>query len=394
MEKSKKSKKIVFIKYSIGFLLILTFFIVTYFLLRTYVFNKDKLDKDPFNFEMEVKLPEKYSLDMMMVGDALIHDSIFKDAYVDGVYDFTDMIDLIKPISSSYDLSYYNQETIFGGEEFGYSNYPLFNTPSEYGDAMIDAGFNLVSLANNHTMDKGVNGVLNSVEYWRGTDVVTAGQYSSFEDKNTVRVYEENGITYGFLSYTTLTNGLNTPKGKEYLNDVYSYELASSDISLIKDEVDVIIVAMHWGNEYSHKESTQQIRIANELSSLGTDIIIGTHSHVVQPIEYINNGETLVIYSLGNFISDQEGVERLSGLMLGLTIEKYVDTEGNVDINIGNLEGEMIYTDSDYSGRRDFKVYPYSQLTNQILPNYITYRETYQDIVASKGIDITWGMGA
>ena len=135
----------------------------------------------------------------------------------------------------------------------GFSNYPRFNSPYEVGDAFIDAGFNMVSLATNHTMDKGEAGVLNSVAYWKKhkDKVVYSGQWSSFEDREeqTSQVYESNGIKYAFLSYTTWTNGLETPRGKEYLNNVYSDELAAADIAKIQDKVDVIIVAMHWGNE-------------------------------------------------------------------------------------------------------------------------------------------------
>ncbi len=133
------------------------------------------------------------------------------------------------------------------------------------------------------------------------------------------------------FSYTTWTNGLETPTGKEYLNNVYSEELAKNDIERVKDEVDIIIVAMHWGTEYSKGISDSQVEIANYLSSLGVDIIIGSHPHVVEPIEFI--GKTMVIYSLGNFISDQVGVERLTGLMVSVNIHKTVE-KGNTTISL------------------------------------------------------------
>ena len=102
------------------------------------------------------KYPKESSFKLFMVGDALIHSAIYEDAELDdGSYDFKPMLELIKPISLSYDLAYYNQETILGGSDLGFSNYPMFNSPDEVGDAFIDAGFNLVSLATNHTMDKG-----------------------------------------------------------------------------------------------------------------------------------------------------------------------------------------------------------------------------------------------
>ena len=340
------------------------------------------------------EVPTEYEARLFMVGDALIHSSIYQDAKnSDGSYDFRSMLELIKPIALKYDLKYYNQETILGGATLGYSNYPRFNSPQEVGDAFIDAGFNLVSLATNHTMDKGEIGVINSVNYWNSKEgVVYSGQWLSQEERDKISVYEVNGIKYAFFSYTTWTNGLNTPVGKEYLNNVYSDEKAKADIDKVRDLVDVIIVAMHWGTEYSHGVSQSQTNIANYLSSLGVNLIIGAHPHVVEPVEYINNGKTLVIYSLGNFISDQVGIERLTGLMMEVTIKKVVDVDDSVSVSIINPKAELIYTKSNNSRNRDFMVYPYSQLNNTILPNYMSYYEKYKQIVSSRYPELVWGV--
>lgn len=343
--------------------------------------------------EQEEKMPKNYSFDLLMVGDALIHSAIYEDAKnSDGSYNFKPMLEYIKPISSNYDLAYYNQETILGGKDLSYSNYPLFNSPDEVGEAFIDAGFNLVSLATNHTMDKGEKGVIHSVNYWtRQKDVVWDGQRLSGEEREKIRTYECNGIKYAFFSYTTWTNGLETPEGKEYLNNVYSAEKAKKDIENVKDKVDIIIVAMHWGTEYSTEVSNDQVTIANYLSSLGVQLIIGSHPHVVAPIEYINNGKTLVIYSLGNFISDQVGIERLTGLMMEVTINK-VETEEESVVTVDSPRAELIYTTSNYGGKRNFKVYPYSMLDNSILLNYQSYYDEYKSIVSSKYSQLTWGL--
>ena len=340
------------------------------------------------------RVPVEYSARIFMVGDALIHSSIYQDAkQSDGSYDFRSMLEYIKPIALKYDLKYYNQETILGGASLGYSNYPRFNSPQEVGDAFIDAGFNLVSLATNHTMDKGEVGVINSVNYWKSKEgIVYSGQWTSSEERETVEIHEINGIKYAFFAYTTWTNGLNTPSGKEYLNNVYSDEKAKTDIEKVKDKVDVIIVAMHWGNEYSHGVSDSQTNIANYLSSLGVNLIIGAHPHVVEPVEYISDGKTFVIYSLGNFISDQVGIERLTGLMMEVTIKKVIDIDDSVAVSIENPKAELIYTKSNNSRDRDFKVYPYSQLNNTLLPNYMSYYEKYKGIVSSRYQDLVWGV--
>ena len=150
---------------------------------------------------------------------------------------------------------------------------------------------------------------------------------------------------------------------------------------------------MHWGVEYSLNVSGEQERIANYLSSLGVNLIIGSHPHVVEPVEYINGGKTLVIYSLGNFISGQIGVEKLTGLMMEATIRKVVSPEGEVSISVVNPKADLMYTRYYInSSNRDFKVFPYSQLNDNILPNYKSYYEKYKAIVSSRYPELQWGI--
>lgn len=382
----KVSSKILFI------ISLLILCIATYFASSSFYFDSDK-DKVTEVLQEENVYPHKYSFQLFMVGDALIHSAIYEDAELsDGTYDFKPMLEYIKPISSKYNLSYYNQETILGGADLGYSNYPMFNSPDAVGDAFIDAGFNLVSLATNHTMDMGETGVRHSVNYWsKQNNVIWDGQRISREERDKVRIYECNDIKYAFFSYTTWTNGLETPEGKDYLNNVYSPEKVKNDIEKVKNQVDVIIVAMHWGDEYSTSVSMEQEEIANYLSSLGVQLIIGTHPHVVEPVQYINDGKTLVIYSLGNFISDQVGIERLTGLMMEVTINKVVEKD-SIIVTVDNPKAELIYTDSGYGKKRNFKVYPYSQLNDSILSDYMNYYEKYKKIVSSYYPELTWGL--
>ena len=236
----------------------------------------------------------------------------------------------------------------------------------------------MVSLANNHSLDKGERGLNYSVNFWNSQEgVVTAGSYASWEDRDNIKIHEMNGIKYAFLSYTVSTNGLYLPEGKEYLVNVYSDELAKKDIESIRDKVDVVIVAMHWGNEYTHTPTYEEKRIAQYLSSLGVNLIIGCHPHVIQPVDYI--GDTLVIYSLGNFISSQRslGLAKIIGLMVGLDI---VVDQGKVTFE--NINYELLFT---YDNRyKDFKIIPFSNLNNDILNNYEQIKEEYMDIVESE----------
>ena len=382
----KKKNRILII---VVLILVLGIFALDFFDVTSYFVKKKVTNKK----EVEVKVPQEYEASVFMVGDALIHSCVYQDARTGNGYDFKPQIEHIKPISSKYDLVYYNQETVLGGTELGLSNYPRFNSPYEVGDAFVDAGFNLVSLATNHTMDKNEQGVLNSVAYWKKqTGVVTSGQWSSAEEReaSVSKIYEKNGIKYAFLSYTTWTNGLETPRGKEYLNNVYSDEKAAADIAKVKDKADIIIVAMHWGTEYYLGVDSSQTRIANFLASQGVQLIIGAHPHVVEPVEYINDGKTFVIYSLGNLISDQEGNERLTGLMMSVDIKKKVDVDGSVTVTVENPKAELTYTKSNYC--KNFKVYPYSQLNNGILSNFESLRNKYQGVVSQRYPELQWGV--
>ena len=367
-----------------------------YFLVSSLT-NKNDDNNDVIAGNKNENKEETYKVSMVMVGDNLIHSSIYneanRNANYDG-YDFKPMITMIKDKVKGYDLAYYNQETILGGSEIGLSDYPTFNSPYEAGDAMLDAGFNIVSLATNHTIDRGEKAVLNSCEYWETkSDVLTAGSYCSEEDRNEVKVMEKNNITYTMLNYTYGTNGIAIPNGKDYLVNVWPMdynadygegyeafkETVREDIERVRDKVDVLIVAMHWGVEYTHTPTKYQKDAAEFLASLGVDIVIGTHPHVVQPVEWID--DTIVFYSLGNFISAQEqsdNYNKMVGLMSSLDITKTVKGD-DVDIKIDNINNELIFT--YYQGYRNFKVIPFSEINSTYLPTYESVYDKYSEVV-------------
>ena len=362
--------------------------------------NEDK----PVIQEPEIK-EEKYEATLIGVGDSLIHSSVYNDANKHANwkgYDFKPMLTYIKDIVSEYDIAYYNQETILGGTGLGLSDYPTFNSPYEAGDGMLDAGFNLVSLATNHTVDRGKKAVMNSCEYWKKQeDVMTSGSYCSIEERDEVKIAEVNNITYTMLNYTYGTNGM--PVSDDYLVNVWPTDLAindpdrdtkyqkykeqvKADVEKVRDSVDVLIVAMHWGVEYTHNPTEYEKDMAEYLASLDVDIIIGTHPHVIQPVTWID--DTLVIYSLGNFISAQyqnystcTNYKCTVGLMTSLKIEKNVKGE-EVSIKIDDVENELIYNYYNQSTWRGFKVIPFSNPDiKNYLPNYKKVYETYKEVV-------------
>ena len=372
---------------------------VVYYVASDLFFQKDtkELKKEEKKEVIEEKKePEvvESELSLIMVGDCLIHGSIYLDAQEGKTYNFKKMLTEIKPVISKYDLAFYNQESILGGTSLGLSSYPRFNSPQEVGDAFLDMGFNLVSLANNHTLDMGEKGILSSLKYWDEKEkngIMTAGSYSSFEDRDKDVIMEKNGIKYTLLSYTTTTNGLNRPKGKEYLVNVFDKEQAKKDIERLRGKVDLLMVAMHWGEEYTHTPIAEQEEIAKYLSDLGVDIIIGHHPHVIQPIDFI--GKTMVIYSLGNFIASQKGaVEKHTGLMASVTVHKKT-VDGKSTITLENPTAQLSYVYSIPSGsnsRHGYKMYTYDQLNDNLLKDYKKHYDKFMSIVTKKNDKISY----
>ena len=325
---------------------------------------------------------------LVMVGDALMHMAVV-NAYKSGnSYNFDGIFKYIGPIVKEYDLAYYNQETILGGTGIKLSGYPQFNSPQQVGDAFIKAGFNLVSLATNHTMDKyystGGKTIANSVNYWKSKkdDVYAAGSYLSQEERDEVVIKEVNGITYGFLSYTEQTNGLAVPSGKSYLCNVWNKDKVKKDVEKYRSKVDLLMVAMHWGEEYTNTPTSGEKEKAKYLASLGVDLIIGCHPHVIQPMTYIDN--TLVVYSLGNFVSNQSGYNKQTGLMASANIVKKT-YHGKTTVTIEDATAELIFTNKNDK----YVIYPYSKLNNNILSGYKDYYNKLKKVMTSMSDKIT-----
>ena len=349
---------------------------------------------------IETPVIEDYKVSLFAVGDTLIHDAVYYDAETneigpDGypIYDFKPMFTEIAPLAQQHDLAFYNQETIIGGKNLGLSNYPRFNSPDEIGLNMLDIGFNIVNLATNHVMDKDLEGLRYSTKFWetqeKEKNIYTTGSYTTQEKRDNIKIAEKNGITYAVLAYTYGTNGLPVPEGYEYMVNVWTVygdenyeaykEQVKKDIQSVRDKVDVLIVSMHWGNEYVYEPSWYQEDAAKFLSEQGVDIIIGTHPHVIEPVEYVGN--TLVIYSLGNFVSAQEDEDTRVGMMVSLDINKHVEGDTKT-ITINNIKADLTWT--YHQGYRKFKVIPFYNLNDDLLYNYQNIYEKYKKIINPK----------
>lgn len=330
----------------------------------------------------ETDKSEEKKISLFLTGDGLLHDSVYTDAVnEDGSYDFGKQLDSVLNTISNYDLAYYNQETVLGGMDLGLSGYPTFNSPQEFGDYMYTKGFNLISTANNHCLDRGFAGVQNSRSFWNSKEnLLMSGTNTSEEEFNAIPSMEVNGIKIAFLAYCENTNGINP----DYVWEVNYFpgheEEMIEKVRKAKEENDVVIVSMHWGTEYSHEVNETQYILADELTKAGADIVVGNHPHVIQPYQTVNGKP--VFYAMGNLISTQLNQENLVGICAGMDIIK--EEDGN--IRVENIRADFTYTtmEGTYPALRyNVKVQPLKSVDDVTLQSqecdkqYMTEEELY-----------------
>ncbi|WP_225228599.1 CapA family protein [Bacillus sp. PS06] len=299
------------------------------------------------------------SMTLAAIGDLLIHSTVYNDAKTGDTYDFNPMFSAVKEYLEKPDLTIANQETIIGGSEIGLSTYPSFNSPFELADSLKDNGIDIVTIANNHTLDRGEKAILNATNYFDQIGMEYVGGYKSEEDKSKIRVINRNGINISFLSYTYGTNGIPVPSGKEYLVNLIDLPTIKKEISEAKKVSDLVSVSMHWGNEYQRLPSDEQVYLGKEIANAGADIIIGHHPHVLQPMGWIereDGGQTFIIYSLGNFLSGQMWDYKDIGGILQLDIIKEVTSKNEYEIRIENPTFTSTYVTNQQ--QQNFRIVP------------------------------------
>lgn len=279
---------------------------------------------------------------LMAVGDNLIHIEIVESGkQEDGSYNYDHLYDEIKDEIAAADIAIVNQETILGGKALNYSGYPAFNSPTEIGDALVEAGFDVILHATNHTLDKGLGGVNNTFDYWdRNADIKVLGINKTAKDRDAVPIVEKNGIKIAMLNYTYGLNGYKIPDGMPYLVNMLEKKQMKEDIKKAREEADFVIVFPHWGTEYVYEPTKSQKDLVSFYYELGVDLVIGTHPHVIQPVEWITSDSghnMLVYYSLGNFLSYQKEAARMLGGIAHLTLTKddsdtYISDAGIIPI--------------------------------------------------------------
>lgn len=299
------------------------------------------------------------------VGDNLIHDTVYNQAAArtsDG-YDFSYDYEKVADLIEAPDVAILNQETIISTEH-NVSSYPQFNSPVEVGEEMLDIGFDVFNIATNHSVDCGEKGLISAINFWKEKNAITTGAYLNSEDFANIPMNEVNGVKIAYLGFTESTNGLNLPEDSEVVLMLASDEnILQQRIMKAKETADVVIVNAHWGNEYTHEPTDAQRTLAEKLASWGADVIIGTHPHVIQPVEYIINNDgrkTLVAYSLGNFISAQNRGPRMLGGMLNFEVVKN-NTSGEITLENVKFSGVVTHYGYNYSNIRIYHLSDYTE---------------------------------
>ena len=327
----------------------LALFIFFTFKLSSILFAPEDNNND--NSQEVSTIPESVTIHMSATGDIMCHLTNVKNAYnsTSKDYDFSNVFKNIKDYTQNADITVGNLETTFAGASRGYTVYPTFNKPEFLGKNLKDICFDVICTANNHSMDKGYSGIESTLDFLDEYGLDHMGTARSSEEQDTILVKDVNGIKIAFLAYTYGTNGITIPSGKEYCVNLIDKNLIKEHINLAKEkEVDAICVSMHWGTEYRLTPTSSQEELADFLFKNGVDIILGSHPHVLEPMEKrtvtLEDGTTkdgFVIYSLGNFVSGQIYANTKSTVILDIQITK--NSEGKISIDSVNYTPVYLY---------------------------------------------------
>ena len=312
-------------------------------------------------------------VDLLMVGDILLHDNVQNSGKLsDGTYNYDHLFENVITDIQAADLAIANQEVILGGTDLGLSGYPAFNGPFEVGDALVNAGFDVILHATNHTLDRGKKALLNCLDFWETNhpEVAVLGAFDSQEDyDNSIYVYEEDGLKIAILNYTYGTNGIPSPSDMPFAVARLEEEKVISDLQKAESLADFTVVCPHWGTEYQHKQSAEQEKWAALFLEYGANLVIGTHPHYIQPVEMLTDEagkQMLVYYSLGNFINstNENGrgtADRMVGAMAQVTIAKNESGEAYIkDYGVEPLVTQLLY------GIQEITTYKLSDYTEEL----------------------------
>lgn len=278
--------------------------------------------------------PVVYRANLAFTGDLMVHERQLEAAYrsASDTYTFSSFEDIAQYLQNA-DYTIGNLETTFAGKEAGYGTYPLFNTPDTFADAIMEAGFDFVSTANNHCFDKREKGLTRTLAMLDARGIAHTGTFATQEAQETVLVTDINGIRFTFLSYTYSTNGIPVPTDKPWLVNMLDEDLIRQQIEQAREAgAEVVIILPHMGIEYEETPSARYVNWARTMCMLGADAVMASHPHVLQPTEFFEVEEPdgtvrtcFIAYSMGNFISSQRTVPRDASAVFYLEYEKTDD---------------------------------------------------------------------
>lgn len=339
------------------------------------------------NFETNQLLPIKETVrsdsvnavSLSAVGDIMCHSTQFKFAKVnEDSFDFKPVYQFIRPYLSQADITVGNLETVFAGKKNGYKGYPVFNTPDDFLEGLKFAGFDLLYTANNHVLDQGSKGITRTLEKIKYNYMESVGTNLSEKGKN-YKIINKNGLKIAFLAYSYSLNGFSISSDKNYMINSIDKEKITRDIKLVKnDNPDVILVYYHFGNEYEKSPSPYQRDVVQFTINAGVDIIIASHPHVMQPVEFFktkggNLDSGFVAYSLGNFISNQRWRYSDASVILNFEISKnlYKDSVYLSDVSYLPL---WVYK-GEYKGKNSYLILPSEISLEESTPEFLSRKD-------------------
>ena len=299
----------------------------------------------------------EYKLSMLIVGDLMQHQGQIDAARdTDGIYRYEETFRYVRDEIISVDLAIANFEVTLGGKP--YQGYPRFSAPDEYLQASIDAGFDVLLTANNHCLDTRKNGLERTIDMMDSVQIPHLGTYKNREEreKNYPFLIEKNGFRIVLLNFTYGTNGIEVEE-PNVVNYMDTAEIASDILKAKAMHPDILIAIPHWGIEYVLLPNQQQKQMAAWLLEKGVDHVIGGHPHVLQPMELRNkeiNGGNVVVYSLGNYVSNMSKTNTDGGAMLHMNFVKRGDT-----VTLEDCSYSLVWVSRPIvSGHKNFRIYP------------------------------------
>jgi poly-gamma-glutamate synthesis protein (capsule biosynthesis protein) len=345
-------------------------------IIPAYVYYSGLAAKSPLT-ETQEKVDSIITISVSFVGDLMCHSTQFNYAYVEeDSFDFNGVFSEVKEYLSTSDFTIGNLETVFAGKEQGYSGYPFFNAPDDFLFALEEAGFDFLITANNHALDQGEKGVRRTIKKLDDLGLKHTGSFLSEKERTSYKLNSINGIKVAILAYSYGTNDVPIPKGKDYLINLIDTTLIKEDMFNVKKlNPDVTLVYFHFGEEYQRKPDSFQEDVVQKTIEYGADIIIGSHPHVIQPVNYFKtmNGNIdtgFIAYSLGNFISNQRWRYTDVGVILTMDISKNVSTD-SVYINDVKLLPTWVYKGNTENGN-GYIILPASISPEHYVMNYLT----------------------